>query len=652
MLRLHDGELLRALRGAEVDLHGGDVPEVGAALQHVGPVGPHRLHVVVMVVAGENHVDLGHRVGQELIVGHAHVRQGDDDLSALEGLEVLREPPAALAEVLVLDIVGVQCGQGHQPLVLDEANEADLAAVVVDHSREAALGKRPPGLLLRDIADQPWEVGLRSHFHELVDAEIKVVVAIARRVDAHEVQPRDHVLPHRDRRSERWVEGVTAKKYQGLLLAPGQCLLLQLVHPRDEARQAAHGLLLAGLDVVDVVEVEDGHALGRGPLLGLPGGSLGVLGDGTEPRRRLARRVHGVERPSGQGLLRILLLPLEEADGGVAEGGAVDVEGALEERGGPVVAGDLIRPWPAVEVGVLDPLLEHLGRHTAGHEEPREGILRELGGGPEHSLPQGLQRAGGSVHAVVQHVRLLAQLQGGPLLVHLRPDGVGRGLGGIRRADDFAAEPPPRQRLGVELHDEERDAVAAGEEGVPPMRHEAVQQVARAAGGLAEPALGADVADLEVRRQFRDGRLAPVVEDLGGAEAEARHGARRAVDLPLRHGGCPRDAGGLLEQGLRSCGQIHRGRVAFRPGDEAVVLLREHAGAIDVSVVDLTLADDGDVARCEVGLQETDAFRGAGVGLDVDDRPVPDVSIELIVHYLLHTAPHVVRRLLGVDLPE
>mmetsp|Transcript_99944 Transcript_99944/g.283045 ORF Transcript_99944/g.283045 Transcript_99944/m.283045 type:complete len:217 (+) Transcript_99944:1062-1712(+) len=215
-----------------------------------------------MVVAAQDDVHLRHLVRQQEVVGHPHVRQRDHELSALLLAELPRQAPGAGAEVLVVHVPGLHRRQCHEPLALDEADEADPAALEVHDAAHRAFSQRPAGLLVHDIAHEPGEVCLRAKLHQVVHAIVKVVVPETGGVDADLVQRGDHVLTPRGRGRDGGVEGVAAEEDHGWLLAPGDGLLPQLPHLRHEARDAAHRLLRPRLHIVDVVEVDDGHGLG------------------------------------------------------------------------------------------------------------------------------------------------------------------------------------------------------------------------------------------------------------------------------------------------------------------------------------------------------------------------------------------------------
>mmetsp|Transcript_48167 Transcript_48167/g.114755 ORF Transcript_48167/g.114755 Transcript_48167/m.114755 type:complete len:243 (+) Transcript_48167:1049-1777(+) len=230
-----------------------------------------RLHVVVMVVAAQDDVHLGDLMRKEFVVGHTHVRQGDDNLRALLLLQLLGQASGAGNEVLVVHLAGIDGGQGDQPLLLHQADEAHLATVKVHDARDDAVGQRAARLLVRDVADQPGEVVLRGQLFQLVHPKVEVVIPVARRVDAYGIQRLNHVLAVGRSRHQRRVEGITAEEYHRLVLAACHGFRLELPYARHEACDAAHRLLDSTLHVVDVVEVQDGHLLGLLSTAGLGG---------------------------------------------------------------------------------------------------------------------------------------------------------------------------------------------------------------------------------------------------------------------------------------------------------------------------------------------------------------------------------------------
>mmetsp|Transcript_44698 Transcript_44698/g.138357 ORF Transcript_44698/g.138357 Transcript_44698/m.138357 type:complete len:319 (+) Transcript_44698:245-1201(+) len=106
VLGLQHLEGLRPTPIGEPQAKNSDVAEVRAALEHVRPEGANGLHVVVVVVAAQYHVNLLHLLCQQLVIWHTHVREGQHKLGTLL-TELPGQAPAALAEVLEDNILGL-----------------------------------------------------------------------------------------------------------------------------------------------------------------------------------------------------------------------------------------------------------------------------------------------------------------------------------------------------------------------------------------------------------------------------------------------------------------------------------------------------------------------------------------------------------------
>eukprot|EP00968_Pinguiococcus_pyrenoidosus_P002157 scaffold111_cov252-Pinguiococcus_pyrenoidosus.AAC.25 len=245
-----------------LDLDDGGSAEVRAGLHDRRPRDLAVERHVVMVVAAEDEVDLRNFVGEALVVGHAHVRERDDDVASLFVLQLVRPTAARLDEIRVVQRGRVHRPERRDPIVFHDADEADSRAFLL---KDEVVGASAHGLLGRPVVAvgaQPGKVGLAHQVLHDVHAEVEVMVADAGDVDAEEVQHRRHLLSLGERGHRAGREGVPREQHQR-------------VHPRGshaldearEARRAAHWLAGASLDVVHVVEVDDGD------LLKLPLGS-------------------------------------------------------------------------------------------------------------------------------------------------------------------------------------------------------------------------------------------------------------------------------------------------------------------------------------------------------------------------------------------
>ena len=122
--------------------------------------------------------------------------------------------------------------------------------------------------LVGDVAEQPGEVATLGQLEGLLALKVEFVVAVAGHVDVESVHGVDHLPAVLDVGEGGRREAVARKEGECMRILLAQCLNLSL-----EVADAPRAVL--GLDIVDIVEVEDGEdgltvvGVGRG-LVELP----------------------------------------------------------------------------------------------------------------------------------------------------------------------------------------------------------------------------------------------------------------------------------------------------------------------------------------------------------------------------------------------
>mmetsp|Transcript_10360 Transcript_10360/g.26378 ORF Transcript_10360/g.26378 Transcript_10360/m.26378 type:complete len:284 (-) Transcript_10360:2389-3240(-) len=226
---------------------------------------------IVVVVATEHKVDIWGLVSEQVIVGHPHVGQSNDNCAPTLA-QLLGEAPSTKQEIFKNHVLRVDGSESHQPLLLHQANQPHFVPLPLEFSSRLSTGQILVGMLVHHVGDQPREIAALHEFLQEIDAEVEIVVAEARRMNSDAVQDGYHVAPLGDRGGHTGVERITGEEAQRLI--PLLLVLLpELVDLVHKSCSTANRLLGTGRDVVHIIEMEQHQ-------LSLPG-----LGDDNGPRK-------------------------------------------------------------------------------------------------------------------------------------------------------------------------------------------------------------------------------------------------------------------------------------------------------------------------------------------------------------------------------
>lgn len=154
---------------SEVESYLGKLTEVCAAFQDEFAVD--LVLLVHMVMASEDQIYALHIFRQTDVIRCPHVGQSDHDLTPVAsqfGHEVI----TGLDVVLEVHLVGVDGGEGVEPLPLDQPDDADPPPLPLYHVTPEPVRQLAPGLPVHHIGHQPGEGGPGHQVPEGLQAKI------------------------------------------------------------------------------------------------------------------------------------------------------------------------------------------------------------------------------------------------------------------------------------------------------------------------------------------------------------------------------------------------------------------------------------------------------------------------------------------------
>ena len=130
--------------------------------------------------------------------------EGNDEVALLLCTEFMNHFLGEGDEGMVIAygfVVGVE---GIDPLFLGQAENTYFQSIAVKNVCFQSLAQPPSGSLIVDVAEQPGEVGLFDQFGHVIKLIIKIVVAVACKIDSKGVKRFDHILSLELVRDKGW----------------------------------------------------------------------------------------------------------------------------------------------------------------------------------------------------------------------------------------------------------------------------------------------------------------------------------------------------------------------------------------------------------------------------------------------------------------